>query len=130
MVKDSKSKPRVKPGPKVAEDDVKHERLTLRVHSDLIDILQRRADERNMSRSAYVEGLLIAWVQADPRNPKVDSRGKIVKNAPTPLELMNKDSMKFGARWAEFNRLYAALFGQSAPAKWIEPDDHWMGEDD
>ncbi|WP_271602686.1 hypothetical protein [Bradyrhizobium sp. CCBAU 45384] len=131
MVKDSKNRTRAKPGPKVAEEDIKHERLTLRVHSDLIRILQKRADERNMSRSAYVEGLLIAWVQADPRNPKVDSKGKLVENAPSPLEQMNANSMKFGAKWADFNRLYALLFGQSAPEKWVsEPQDHWFGQED
>ncbi|WP_161495814.1 ribbon-helix-helix protein, CopG family [Bradyrhizobium japonicum] len=119
----------MKPGPRVAEEDVKSERLTLRVHSDLIEILQKRADERNMSRSAYVEALLIAWVQADPRNPKIDAKGKYVENAPSPLEEMNKNSLKFGAKWSDFNKLYALLFGQSAPSKWVdEPQDHWMGE--
>lgn len=131
MVKDSKRKMGVKPGPKVADEDVKHERLTLRVHSDLIHILQKRADERNMSRSAYVEELLIAWVQADPRNPKIDSKGKRVENAPHPFELMNQNSMLFGAKWARFNQLYALLFDQSAPARWVsEPQDHWFGQDD
>lgn len=130
MVKDTK-RTRAKPGPRVAEEDVKHERLTLRVHSDLIKILQKRADERNMSRSAYVEELLVAWVQSDPRNPKIDSKGKRVENAPHPFELMNQNSMLFGAKWARFNQLYALLFDQSAPAKWVaEPQDHWFGQDD
>ena len=131
MVKDSKKKPRVKPGPSVADDEVRSERLTMRVHPDLMHILDKRAAEQAMSRSAYIERILVGWVQADPRNPKVDSRGKLVENAPTPLEQMNKNSIAFGKKWADFNTAYAILIGTDAPKKWVEePQDHWMGDDE
>jgi hypothetical protein len=133
MVKDSKKKaakaaaaPITVPGP-----GIRSERLTMRVHPHLMHILDMRAAERNLSRSAYIESILIAWTAADPRNPKIDSGGKLVDGAPTPIEQMNKNSLAFGAKWAKFNQAYAILFGQSAPSQWVEePEDHWFGDDD
>lgn len=131
MVKDSKKRFSVKPGPKVAEDEVRSERLTMRMHPDLMHILDERAKERNVSRSAYIEQLLIGWVQADPRNPKVDGRGKLVENAPSPIEQMNNNSFAYAAKWAKFNTAYAILLGTDAPKKWVEePQDYWMGDDE
>jgi hypothetical protein len=130
MVKDSKRRSGVKPGPKVAEDEIKTERLTMRMHTDLMHILNKRAKERNVSRSAYIEQLLIGWVQADPRNPKIDSRGKLVENAPTPLEMMNTKSFQYAEKWAKFNQAYAILIGTDAPKRWVEePQDYWMGDE-
>ena len=131
MVKDSKKRSSVKPGPKVAEDEIKTERLTMRMHTDLMHILNKRSRERNISRSAYIEQLLIGWVQADPRNPKIDSRGKLVDGAPSPIEQMNKNSFAYAEKWAKFNAAYAILLGTDAPKKWVEePSDYWMGDDE
>jgi len=130
MVKESKKK-RMKPGPKIDEEDVRSERLTMRVHPDLMHILDVRSRERNMSRSAYIEQIMVGWIQADPRNPKIDSRGKIVDGAPTPLELMNNKSFAYAEKWAKFNTAYQILIGTNAPQAWVEqPKDYWMGEDE
>jgi hypothetical protein len=119
-----------KPGPKIAESDIRTERLAMRVHPDLIHIVDQRAREQNLTRSAYIERLLVGYIQADPRNPKIDSRGKLVENAASPLEMMNKDSIRFGEKWSRFNQAHAILMGTEAPKKWIEEyKDYWMGED-
>ena len=131
MVKDSKKKISVKPGPKVLDEDVRSERLTMRVHRDLMYILDQRAKEANMSRSAYIERILVGWVQADPRNPKVDSRGKLVENAPSPNELRLKKSFAYAEKWTKFNAAYAILIGTNAPTAWVEtPEDFWMGDEE
>ena len=130
MVKDSKKRSSKKPGPQVSDDEVRSERLTMRMHPDLMHILDKRSKERAVSRSAYIEQLLIGWVQADPRNPKIDSRGKLVDGAPTPLELMNTKSFQYAEKWAKFNAAYAILLGTDAPKKWVEePSDYWMGDE-
>src|ERR1700688_139101 len=86
MVKEASTKKR-KRGPDPRPEEVRTERLTLRVHPDLMEILTARARERGVSRSQYIEKLLIGWTNADPRNVKVDSIGKIISDAADPATM-------------------------------------------
>ncbi|MCS3727364.1 hypothetical protein [Bradyrhizobium betae] len=123
MVKDSKKKA-AKTGPNARE-----ERIALRAHADLIEILDRRAEEKGQTRSAYIESLLIAWVKADPRNPRIDNRGKLVPDAPTPAELQRANPQRYTDRWVQFNRAFNALFGTDVPREWREEwQEHWQTE--
>jgi len=111
--------------------DVRAERLTMRVHPDLMRILDMRAKERNLSRSAYIESILIGWCRADPRNPKLDPRGKFVEGAPSPLEQMNSNSFAWGQRFMRFSQAYHILMGTEAPQAWqTEPQEYWMGDNE
>ena len=86
-----KSKQRGKPGPaKRTEAENRSTRITLRAHDDLMKLLTLRAGEAGVSRSHYIERLLIRFLMADPRNPKLDSSGRIVPG-PTPYDLRSKD---------------------------------------
>lgn len=114
MVKDSKKKTE-KPGP-----NAKEERIALRAHEDLIAIIDKRAEERGQTRSSYIESLLIAWVKADPRNPRIDFRGKLVPDAPSPAELVKANPKLYTDRWVQFNRAFNALFGTDTPRQWRE----------
>lgn len=131
MVKASKKQYSEKPGPKVATAEVRTERLAMRVHPDLLEILDRRSKESNVSRSAYVEQLLVAWIRADPRNPKVDIRGKRVDGATIPAEQIQRDAFGFAGKWKTFSDIHKALLGAEPPQKWVtDRDDYWFGEDD
>jgi hypothetical protein len=118
---------RKKPGPTAQPDMAKTERLALRVHPDLIDILTARSRERGISRSQYVEKLLIGWANYDPRNPRLDLNGRAVVPAP---DARAKSSLGYLKRWQTFARMSQLLLGASPPREWIEPDpdDGWYDE--
>jgi hypothetical protein len=122
-------KPRKKPGPpKRDEADMRSNRLTLRVHDDLMHLLTMRSREAGLTRSAYIERLMLAWLRADPRNPKMDPMGKVVEHAPTPLQNLRKDSMNVAERWTKYSSAHELLFGQTAPRHLLDDQDtYWPG---
>lgn len=129
MVKQTKPRVyKVKPGPKVDLAAVRSERVTMRMHPDLVAILDARATERGVSRSAYVEQVIVGWVQADPRNPKVDARGMYVEGAPSPWAYRLKQPVSFGNKFAQFSQAYAVIMGTPAPQKWVEEEDAYLPE--
>jgi hypothetical protein len=122
----SKSKRRVfsvKPGPKIAEDAIKSERMAFRVHPDLVQILDARAAELGINRSAYVERLLVGWIKADPRNPRIDMRGKFVEGGPDPDDLKKRSPLVFAERWQKYSQAYAIILGTPAPQSWFDEED-------
>lgn len=116
-----------KPGPEPRPaEEIRGGRLTLRVHDDLMKLLTQRGRENSLSRSAYIERLLLAWLRADPRNPKMDPIGRVVEGAPTPLELLEEEPSKMGRKWEKFSQAHELLFGQGAPIHWFEePESYW-----
>ncbi|WP_063994844.1 hypothetical protein [Bradyrhizobium sp.] len=125
MVKDSKKKAAKSDD----GDETRSERIAMRMHPDLVRILDKRADEKNLSRSAYIESILIGWVRADPRNPRVDPRGKLVEGVPSPKEYLVQNALGYANRWQSFNQAYRVLFGTAAPDDWEKnPTDYWMGD--
>jgi hypothetical protein len=111
--------PRKRPGKNVPADEIRAERLVLRVHPDLQDMLTMLARERGISRSQYVERILLGWLSADPRNPKLDAIGKKVAGAQSPHDLYRSNGRKFGEKWAKFSQLSTMLLGQPALDEWI-----------
>ena len=119
---------RKRPGPEPRDSsDIRHNRLTLRAHDDLMKLLSLRASESGLSRSAYIERLLIAWLRADPRNPKLDNMGKRVPNAgPSPFDLRTSEPLRIAERWQRFSQAHELIFGQNAPRDWFEDaDSYW-----
>jgi hypothetical protein len=119
------SKPRkrnVKAGPRVAEEDIKSVRMTIRLHPDLVRILDARAAELGINRSLYVEKLLVGWAKADPRNPRIDMRGKFLDTA-DPEDLRKKSPLVFAERWQKFSHAYSIILGTPAPQSWFEEPD-------
>jgi len=127
MAKTTKAgRPKRKPGPKVEPDGQKTERLTFRVHPDLLQLLDARAAEAGINRSQYVEKILIGWLRADPRNPKIDLRsGKIDRDAMSPQERRLKFAMSYASQQAKFNAAYEILLGTGAPARFFESPDEY-----
>jgi hypothetical protein len=118
-------KQRRKPGPaKRGDDENRSTRITLRAHDDLMRLLTLRADEAGVSRSHYIERLLIRWLTADPRNPKLDAMGRI-SPGPTPYDLRAKDPLKTADRWQRFSTAHELLFGMAPPRDWFEESDSY-----
>lgn len=132
MVKDSKpvqkksvAAPRT--GRQARPDDVRSARLILRAHPDLMKILTVRARAAGVSRSRYVERLLIAWLMADPRNPRIDAVGKILGGfGQARYEAMS--TLGKAERWARYSAAHAALFGVPLPEAEFEDPSLWWNE--
>ncbi len=124
----SKALPPKKRGPAARDaNDIRHNRLTLRAHDDLMKLLSLRASEAGLSRSAYIERLLINWLRADPRNPKLDNMGKLSPaTGPTPFDARTSDPLRVAERWQRFSQARELIFGQNAPRTWFEDgDSYW-----
>ena len=114
--------PRQKPGRKIPAADLRAERLVLRVHPDLQAVLNTRAREKGLSRSQYVEKLILGWVRSDPRNPTLDMIGKRVAKAIEPAELKKSNPLAFGQRWAKFEQVSELLLEEPPRKSWFDDD--------
>lgn len=112
--------PRKKPGRVARPTDTKVDRLVLRVHPDLMRILTDRARERGITRSQYVEKLLIGWANLDPRNQRLDMIGKINPAAPLPNDVRLRSPLSFADRWVKFGSASRLLLGAEPPKEWLE----------
>jgi hypothetical protein len=121
--------PRAKPGKLPRPEDVKSDRIIMRVHSDLLMILDARAKERGLTRSKYLEQLLIGWAKSDPRNWRLDSIGRRIPNLPAPRGLRKMDPLKFADRWQKFATAHTVLFGAPPPSDWFDQDDNYLPDD-
>lgn len=108
---------------------MRSERLVLRVHPDLIDGLNRAADEAGLSRSTFVERCLISLLNEDPRN-SLDHVGRRV-----PPETLNKKESPLGSmasferKWQNFKRLRRTVLMEDVPEiEDVDLDD--LGRDD
>src|ERR1700676_156159 len=123
MVKEASKAKGSRRSPRKAADagDTRTERLVLRVHPDLVEVLTERAREKGLTRSAYVEQLLIGWVRLDPRNRRLDMIGKYVADAPDPMDPKRMSTFSFQERWRKFNIASRLLLGATPPSDWF-PD--------
>jgi hypothetical protein len=123
-------KPRRKPGPAPKDDDeIRATRITIRAHQDLEKLLTLRADEAGVSRSHYIERLLIRWLTADPRNPGLDAMGRIKTGGTTPFDMRHKDPLKMAERWQRFAAAHEVLFSMRPPQDLFEdPDSYWPAQ--
>lgn len=131
MVKDSKPKVAAAGAPRAKRqakpDDARSGRLILRAHPDLLQILTVRARVAGISRSRYVERLLIAWLNADPRNPRLDAVGKILGGfGQARFEALSE--LGKAERWARYNSAHSAIFGHTLPESDFEDKSQWWAE--
>jgi hypothetical protein len=135
MVKESptpapKRTGRQSPRKSVDAGDTRTERLVLRVHPNLMEILTVAAREKGVTRSAYVEQLLIGWVRLDPRNRRVDMIGKFDPSAPAPNDVKLRSPLSYAERWQKFATASQLLLGAPPPSEWfddgedVRPDDY------
>jgi len=119
--------PRKRPGRAVPRDDLRSERLVLRIHPDLMEIIATRSREKGVSRSAYVESVVLGWANSDPRNPRVDGIGKFDPKAPSPGAAAEADHLKFAERWARFVHVSELILGTPPKREWFEqdPNEFW-----
>ncbi|WP_339037514.1 hypothetical protein WHZ78_07300 [Bradyrhizobium symbiodeficiens] len=97
------------------------DRLMMRMHEELVLLLNARAEEAGESRSRYIEKILVGFLRTDPRNPRIDSFGRIDASAPPPLSARN-DGMKFGEKWSRWRDLNVGLGLPAPPDELIEDD--------
>jgi len=88
-----------------------------------MDVLTIRAREKGLTRSAYVEQLLVGWVRLDPRNRRVDMIGKYVEGAADPEDVKKRSPLSFAERWAKFSSASQLLLGAPPPPDWFESPD-------
>lgn len=115
--------PRRPPGKAPSPSDVRAERLVLRVHPDLMEILTVRARERGVTRSAYVEQLLVGWVKLDPRTRRIDAIGKYVPDAPDPTQVRLRSPLSYANRWSKFSTASRLLLSAEPPQEWLENEE-------
>lgn len=137
MVKDSKTGTRpLKPGqmpPRPAPGSVelaqaKANRLTLRMHPDIMEILSWRAAERGVSRSHLVEQILVGFMRSDPRNPRMDPVGRIIPDAETPLALRERSPVQLADKWRKFATAHEIVMGVPPSADWLDDTrSYWDG---
>jgi hypothetical protein len=114
--------PRAKPGKTPRPDDNKTDRLIMRLHPDMTALLDFRAEEKGLTRSKYVEQLLVGFLASDPRNPRLNAIGKIERSGPSPLMLRADQPHKFAERWQRFVSGYAGIFGAPPPVDWTDEE--------
>jgi hypothetical protein len=132
MAKDSITRPR-RPDPlprprrdekatrkKGGGDRIREGRLVMRVHHDLLDLVDIRARERGESRSRFIERLLVAFLQADPRNPKIDPWGLILGDGPAIGKV--GEAVRFEAAWLKWSTLNETLLGLRVPDGWLDEE--------
>lgn len=116
--------PRGKPGVAADPAAAKSDRIIMRVHPDLLSIIDARAREKDLTRSKYLNQLLVGWSNADPRNPRLDAAGRRVETAPEPLQYQLARPLVFAERWQRFVTAHNAIFGHPPPAGWFEDLDN------
>jgi hypothetical protein len=101
------------------------DRLVLRVHPDLIDALNASADEAGLSRSLFIERILVSYIKSDPRYADMDHMGR---RRPTPGSAAQTSLRSFEQRWDRFTAIRRAVVGDIPDA---EPalDDYGRPED-
>jgi hypothetical protein len=117
--------PRAKPGKTPRPDDNKTDRLVMRLHPDVTAVLDFRAAEKGITRSKFVEQLLVGFLGSDPRNPKMNAIGKIERTGASPLMLRADHPHKFAERWQRFVSGYSGIFGAPPPVDWNEGEERF-----
>ncbi len=80
----------------VEPEDVRSSRLVLRAHPDLVEMLGEEARGNNLSRSVYVERILIGWLNRNKR--RIDYRGRRVPAGSPPTAAAVADAGELRTR--------------------------------
>jgi hypothetical protein len=109
---------------------VRSARMIMRQHPDLVEVLDLRAREMRMSRSKYIETVMMLYLATDPRNPKISNVGKIDRSLPSPLAQRDADPHRFAERWQRFVAAHIALFGNAPPSDWRDESEAFWSPTD
>jgi hypothetical protein len=107
------------------------DRLVVRVHPDLVDALNLSADEAGISRSLFIEKILVSYVRQDPRFADLDHMGR---RRATHVQATETSMRAFEQRWNRFAGIRRAVIGDDIPDEGhYGPaggfDDHGRAED-
>jgi hypothetical protein len=79
-----------------------------------------------VSRSHLVEQILVGFMRADPRNPKMDAVGRIADGAEPPLALRDRVPLQVADKWQKFVTAHTIVIGSPPPQDWLDdPDTYW-----
>lgn len=95
-----------------------------------MEVIDLRAAERGLSRSAFVELVMVGFLSSDPRNPKISAIGRIDRTQPTPLQQRKASPHKFAERWQRFTMAHQALFGTPPSTDWLDDLDAFWDPSD
>lgn len=135
MAKNSKSSPKKYiPGrgqpPKGSA--TKSGRLLMRVHPDLLPLIDVHAKERAMTRSQFVEQMLVGFLRLDPRAPRINAFGQLEprpEGTPPPVQVRPGSFPRpatppnpnlFLRRWDDFRRASEMVTGHVPSDSLIE----------
>jgi hypothetical protein len=108
--KEKDSRPRDRMGrPKVDPKNLRSYRLVMRVNPDLADALSMLADEVSISRSLFIERVLISFVNQDPRFRLAQNGRRIPDNAQQPAGAGSFADL--GQRWRRWSALRHDVLG-------------------
>jgi hypothetical protein len=96
-----------RPGP---PEDVRTERLVVRMHPDMFSVLTEKAKFYGVSRSQYVERILIGYLNMQADIKPLDNMGRHIKDP----GLAKTAQMGPGEAWAAFGRRNMRLLGLQA----------------
>ena len=108
----NKPKPRGREGGRKAGNpaDVRSERIVMRVHPDLVDALTERGKVYGVSRSQFIERILISYLNLQADQRPLDFTGRYVRTT-AQAKLMKQ---KPGDAWAAFGKRNMELLGMRA----------------
>jgi hypothetical protein len=95
--------------PKVDPKNLRAYRLVVRVNQDLADALGMLADEASISRSLFIERVLISFVNQDPRHRLAQNGRRIPDNTPPPAGAGTFADL--GQRWRRWSALRHDVLG-------------------
>jgi hypothetical protein len=108
----NKPKPRGREGGRKPGNpaDVRSERIVLRAHPDLVDALTERGKVYGVSRSQFIERILITYLNLQQDQRPLDLTGRYVKTEAAARMMKQKP----GDLWAAFGRRNLAMLGMRA----------------
>jgi hypothetical protein len=113
-------------------DSARSARLLMRVHPDLLPLVDVHARERGVTRSQFVEQMLIGFLRLDPRAPRLNAFGQLEPPAPgTPPPVQTRpgafprpatppNTHLFLRRWDDFRRASELVTGYVPPDTLID----------
>ena len=108
----TKAKPRGREGGRKAAnpDDIRSERLVLRAHPDLVDALTERGKIYGVSRSQFIERILITYLNLQQDQRPLDLTGRYVKSAAAAKIMRERP----GDAWKAFGARNLKMLGMQA----------------
>jgi hypothetical protein len=124
----TKPKPRGREGGRKPGNpaDVRSERLVLRAHPDLVDALTERGKVYGVSRSQFIERILITYLNLQDGQRPLDLTGRYVKTAAAAKMMQQKPGDAWKAFGARNQRMLGMLAEEAAERQRLageQPDD-------